>query len=110
MHKIAPYASTIIGVANTTYFSDDALELAQTLSKTDPRLVFVQDEKVSQALHAQVLKINQLFNPTVAAAASPAQSVAAQVVIDVLGLADPTPSRVQAATPEATSDEEFGMG
>ena len=110
MHKIAPYASTIIGVANTTYFSDDALELAQTLSKTDPRLVFVQDEKVSQALHAQVLKINQLFNPTVAAAASPAQSVAAQVVIDVLGLADPTPSRVQTATPEATSDEEFGMG
>lgn len=109
MHKIAPYASTIIGVANTTYFSDDALELAQTLSKTDPRLVFVQDEKVSQALHAQVLKINQLFNPT-PAVAGPAQSVAAQVVIDVLGLADPTPSRVQTTTPEATSDEEFGMG
>ena len=110
MHKIAPYASTIIGVANTTYFSDDALELAKTLSKTDPRLIFVQDEKVSQALHAQVLKINQLFNPTQAVQATPVQSVASQVVIDVLGLADPNSSKIPAASMDATSDEEFGMG
>lgn len=113
MHKISPYNTTIIGVANTTYFSDDALELAQTLSKTDPKLIFVQDEKVGHALHAQVLKINQLFNPAKTAAvtaATPVQSVAEQVVIDVLGLADTGPSKAFDPAPDSLNDEEFGMG
>lgn len=113
MHKIAPYAATIIGVANTTYFSDDALELAQTLSKIDPKLIFVQDEKVSQALNAQVLKINQLFNrgsPAVADIPNSIQSVAEQAVIDVLGLMDSSPTNAQVSVDHTMNDEEFGMG
>lgn len=110
MHKIAPYAATVIGVANTTYFSDDSLELAQTLSKMDPKLIFVQDGNVSQALHAQVLKINSLFNPTVAMADTALQNPPAQVVIDVLGLSEAGVSKTRPPTHEATSDEDFGMG
>lgn len=109
MHKIAPYAATVIGVANTTYFSDDALELAQTLSLTDNKLVFVQDEKVGHTLHANVLKAKQLFNLSPAVAV-PVQSIAEQAVIDVLGLNEPSPARVVAPTLGAMSDEEFGMG
>ena len=110
MHKQAPYASTIIGVANTTYFSDDALEFAQTLSKTDPKLVFVQDEKVSQALHAQVTKIERLFNIGPAVASGPAQAATEQAVIDVLGLADAPAAPTTTKVFDTMSDDEFGMG
>lgn len=109
MHKIAPYTTTVIGVANTTYFSDDALELAKTLSLTDNKLIFVQDEKVGHTLHAQVVKAKQLFNLG-PAAGMPAQSISEQAVIDVLGLNETKPTPVSAPTPDAMSDEEFGMG
>ena len=113
MHKIAPYAATIVGVANTTYFSDDALELAKTLSKLDSKLIFVQDEKVSQALNAQVLKINQLFNrgsPAVAAPPNVIKIETKQAVIDVLGLKESSPDKVHSPVEYTMNEDEFGMG
>lgn len=107
MHKDAPYSATVVGVANTTYFSDDALELAQTLAKVDAKLLFVKDEKVSQILHHQAREVKKLFQP---ATVLRNNSRTEQIVIDVLGLNDVTTVDRNTDGQSYLSDDDFGMG
>ena len=116
MHAQAAYAKTIVGVANTEFFSDDTLDLAKMLALSEPNMVFVLNDAVRTSLQNAMAGMNLRFGRGVAQAKEATTAAPPQSVMELLGMETPGAALAAVQLPTThstpvpiTSDNDFGI-